>query len=226
MRLSVVASTLEVASSRIRMRGSASSAGRSPRAGADRPRACGRSPTMSRPSGRSSSTSDSPAPLGGGHDPRLARVGARVGDVVAQRSRTGRRRRRRRPPRGAATRGPPSARPRRPRAPCPSPRRRAAARASRASSCPSPWVPRAPPCGRAPPTAPRPGARARRPRNRRLTPRSATRPPPRRGQGVAGGGQPRLAVEDLEHRAPLATARWAMPSAMPSIRIGEVSIST
>ena len=63
MRLSVVASTLEVASSRIRMRGSASRA----RAIATRWRwppesVCPRSPTsVSSPSGRSSSTSVRPA---------------------------------------------------------------------------------------------------------------------------------------------------------------------
>ena len=45
-------------------------------------------------------------------------------------------------------------------------------------------------------------------------------------RGVRDGGEARRASSSSKTRSPLATARWAIPSAMPSIRTGEVSIST
>ena len=108
MRLSVVASTLEVASSRIRMRGSASSA----RAIATRwrwppLRVRPRSPTsVSRPSGRSSSELAQAGALRRGQRPRRRRPrDARRRCCRAAWRRTGTRRRRPAPSRAAARRG-------------------------------------------------------------------------------------------------------------------------
>ena len=106
-------------------------------------------------------------------------------------------------------------------------RRRAARAAARASSCPS--------------RSRRPARRSSPPRRRgrrrasagrgavsysKVTSRSSTRPRPSGSGGAPGGAtSPGSRSRIWNSRAPDAVARWAMPSTMPSDRIGPISIS-
>ena len=230
MRFSVVASTLEVASSRIRMRGCGDQ-----RAG-DRhalalpaaEREAALADQRVEPVGQLLEQLGEPGALGRLGDLLLARVRAGVGDVVAEASpRTGTRRRTPRPPRGAATPAPRRARPRRPPARRPRSRRRGAGSASRAWSCRSRSGRRSRRCG----PAPRRGRcrAAPAPRRRSRSSRCAA-PRARRPAAAASRQAPRSSCgsrsSSSNTRAPLATARCAIPSAMPSQRIGPVSIRT
>jgi hypothetical protein len=59
-----------------------------------------------------------------------------------------------------------------------------------------------------------------------VTSRSSTRPPPAgRGRASAGATRRGSRSSTSNRRAPEAVARWASPSAMPSWRIGAISIS-
>ena len=145
IRLSVVASTLEVASSRIRMRGLGEQrAGDRHALALAAATASGRArrPASRSPSGSASTNSARPGPLGGLADLLVARVGARVGDVLAQRGREQEgvvgHQRDLAPQR---LRGRRRARRRRRSAPRPRPRRRGAARASTSVVLPEPVAP-------------------------------------------------------------------------------------
>ena len=106
--------------------------------------------------------------------------------------------------------------------------RTGAGSATPASTCPIRSCRRARRCGRPRRRGRLPRAPARRrPRRRTSTPRSSTRPPPSGSGGAPGGAVSSGSRSRISNtRAPEATARCAIPSAMPSIRTGEVSSST